>query len=72
MTIRDDQSDVLIRARLCAEDWGVCLRTWRTWDAAGLIPRPVRVGRSVFWRKTELDQWIAAGCPRRDVWEAGK
>lgn len=45
------------------------LRTWRTWDSAGLIPRPIRIGRSTLWRRGELCEWIAAGCPKRDVWE---
>jgi predicted DNA-binding transcriptional regulator AlpA len=53
-------------ARLCAKSE----RTWRTWDAAGWIPCPVRIGRSVFWRLDELHQWTVAGCPRRAEWEA--
>lgn len=53
-------------ALLCAKS----LRTWRAWDSCGLIPRPVRVGRSTLWRVDELKAWIAAGCPRRAEWEA--
>jgi len=53
-------------AQLCAKS----LRTWRTWDSAGLIPRPVRIGRSTLWRVDELKEWVAAGCPRRGDWEA--
>jgi predicted DNA-binding transcriptional regulator AlpA len=49
---------------------GKSLRTWRTWDAAGWIPRPVRIGRSTLWRADELRDWVAAGCPRRTEWEA--
>ncbi|RJP30925.1 MAG: DNA-binding protein [Phycisphaerales bacterium] len=29
----------------------------------GAIPEPVRLGRSVRWRREELARWIAAGCP---------
>ena len=29
---------------------------------AGRIPRPVRIGKSVRWRRTEIEDWIAAGC----------
>ena len=47
-------------------------RTWRTWDALGLIPRPVRIGRSTLWRADELHAWIAAGCPRRQDWEKSR
>jgi len=52
-------------ARLC----GRSERSWRTWDAAGLIPQPVRIGRSTMWRRDELQAWIKAGCPRREEWE---
>ena len=53
-------------ALLCAKS----LRTWRTWDALGLVPRPVRIGRSTLWRADELREWINRGCPRREEWEA--
>jgi predicted DNA-binding transcriptional regulator AlpA len=61
---------LLIAARRAAAMCGKSLRTWRSWDAAGWIPRPVRIGRSTLWRVEELREWIAAGCPRRAEWEA--
>jgi len=63
-------SPLLLTARQAAETCGKSLRTWRTWDAAGWIPRPVRIGRSTLWRADELREWVAAGCPRRAEWEA--
>jgi prophage regulatory protein len=44
-------------------------RSWRNWDAAGKVPRPIRIGRSTFWRPEEIEAWIAAGCPDRETWE---
>ena len=61
---------LLISAKQAAEMCGKSLRTWRAWDAAGWIPRPVRIGRSTLWRIQELRAWIETGCPRRDEWEA--
>jgi len=29
----------------------------------GRIPRPVKLGSLVRWRRAELDAWIKAGCP---------
>lgn len=52
-------------AKLCDR----CERTWRTWDAAGLVPRPVRIGKAVFWRPDELAGWVEAGCPDRKTWD---
>jgi predicted DNA-binding transcriptional regulator AlpA len=53
-------------ARLC----GVSPRTWYTWDAAGKIPQAIHIGRSAFWRPETLRDWVAAGCPDRETWEA--
>ncbi len=52
-------------ARMC----GKTTRTWRAWDAAGWIPRPIRIAHSAMWRVTELQAWVEAGCPRRSAWE---
>lgn len=74
-TLETDQvnahpSQILVTARQAASLIAKSLRTWRAWDAAGLIPRPVRIGRSTLWRVAELQAWIDAGCPRRAEWEA--
>src|SRR5215471_6332831 len=61
---------LLVTAKQAATMCGKSLRTWRTWDAAGWIPRPVRIGRSTLWRADELREWVEAGCPRRAEWEA--
>lgn len=63
-------TSLLISAKQAAAMCGKSLRTWRTWDAAGWIPRPVRIGKSTLWGVDELRAWVAAGCPRRAEWEA--
>ncbi len=59
---------LMLRAPQAATLCAVSVRTWRTWDAAGKIPQPIRIGRSTLWRAEELRAWIAAGCPRRKEW----
>jgi predicted DNA-binding transcriptional regulator AlpA len=61
---------LLVTARQAAELCGKSLRTWRSWDSAGWIPRAVRIGRSTLWRADELRDWVAAGCPCRVEWES--
>ncbi|QEL18838.1 helix-turn-helix transcriptional regulator [Limnoglobus roseus] len=51
---------------------GVSERTIRTWDAAGYIPEPVRVGGKVLWSVAEVRAWLAAGSPDRVTWAACK
>ena len=62
-------ASLLLRAPEAAASCAVSTRTWRSWDAAGRIPQPVRIGRSTLWRLDELRAWVAAGCPRRKEWE---
>ncbi len=66
----EHRAPLLLQAAEAAALCGKSLRTWRSWDAGGLIPRPVRIGRSTLWRSDELKAWVAAGCPRRKEWES--
>ena len=60
----------LLRTHEAAAMCGKSQRTWRSWDAAGHIPQPIRIGRSTLWRADELRAWVAAGCPKRRDWES--
>lgn len=59
---------MLLTAREACQLCGTSLRTWRSWDSAGKVPQPVRIGRMLYWRRFELLAWIEAGCPRRREW----
>jgi predicted DNA-binding transcriptional regulator AlpA len=48
------------------------LRSIRTWDAAGKLPRPIKLGVRVVWVLSEIRAWLAAGAPPREEWEAMK
>lgn len=62
---------LLVDARSAAALLGVGLRTLRTMDAAGRMPAPVRLSPGcVRWKLAELRDWIDAGCPDRELWEA--
>ena len=32
---------------------------------AGRMPRPIRLGALVRWRRCDLDEWIRLGCPSK-------
>jgi predicted DNA-binding transcriptional regulator AlpA len=53
-------------AKLC----GCGERTLWRWSRCGLAPAPVKTGHgkqgAVRYRRAELFEWIAAGCPRVD------
>jgi len=44
----------------------------RKLSAAGRLPAPVRCGRLLRWRASELAAWIEAGLPSRERWETLK
>ena len=60
---------LLLRADQAAALCCTSTRTWRTWNTAGRIPRPIYIGRAPLWRPEELKAWVAAGCPDRDRWD---
>ena len=37
--------------------------------AAGRLPKAIRLGGSRKWRRAEIEEWVAAGCPIRTDWE---
>ncbi len=38
-------------------------------DKQGKLPRALRLGSSKRWDLGEIQQWVAAKCPPRDVWQ---
>jgi predicted DNA-binding transcriptional regulator AlpA len=54
----------LLSAAEAAQMAGVAKRSWWRYVSSGKAPAPVRLGGVVRWRKSELAEWIAAGCPR--------
>jgi predicted DNA-binding transcriptional regulator AlpA len=63
---------LVIDARQLAAVLCVSVRTVRSWDAAGKLPAPIRIGGRVLWRAGEVRDWIDAGAPDRAAWEAGR
>jgi len=63
-----DSKQLLLNCREAAKTCSVHPKTWRNWHLRGLIPPPVWVGRSLFWRADEIAQWIEADCPKRNEW----
>ena len=60
---------LLLDAKAAACFCGVSRSHWLSMHSAGLVPAPVRLGRSVRWNRQELEAWAAAGCPARERWE---
>ena len=63
-------SPLVVDARRLAAMLCAGIRTVRTWDAAGRLPAPLRIGGRVVWRSDEIRAWLAAGAPDRETWAA--
>jgi predicted DNA-binding transcriptional regulator AlpA len=64
VTIDRDKLRELLTAAEAAEMAGAAKRSWWRFVSSGRAPAPVRLGGLVRWRRAELAEWIAAGCPR--------
>ncbi|MEZ6098161.1 MAG: helix-turn-helix domain-containing protein [Pirellulaceae bacterium] len=57
----------LINVTQLAELLNLSVRTvWRL-NAQGKLPAPLRLGRSVKWRKNEIYEWLANLCPTHSL-----
>jgi predicted DNA-binding transcriptional regulator AlpA len=63
---------LVVDARRLGKLLGAGLRTVRTWDYAGRLPPPLKIGGRVVWVVAEIKAWLAAGVPSRAEWEATK
>ncbi len=59
---------LMVDARALGFLLGFGLRTIRSMDAAGKLPRPLRISHSVRWSLSEIRDWIDAGAPDRETW----
>jgi prophage regulatory protein len=64
VTLDPEHLRELLTAAESAEMAGVAKRSWWRYVSSGRAPAPVRLGGAVRWRRSELAEWIAAGCPR--------
>ena len=66
MNVHMEQSPPL-PALLTADDVAKLLscssRSLRRLADQGSVPRPVKVGGLVRWRRVAIDKWLAEGCP---------
>ena len=54
----------LLDVRAAARLIGVSARSVRRLADCGRMPAPLRLtGGLIRWRRSDLDEWIAAGCP---------
>ena len=63
----EETTDRLLTVREVASRLGISSRQVWKLQSAGQIPRCVRLGGSVRWRSTDIDQFISNGCKMSEV-----
>ena len=61
---------LVVRAKELAKLLSVSLIHIRRLDSAGKLPKPIRLGGCVSWRRGEIAEWLEAGSPPREKWMA--
>jgi predicted DNA-binding transcriptional regulator AlpA len=62
---------LLLSAEETAALLGICERFLCQMHNSGeLGPLPIGLGRRKLWSRFELEAWVQARCPRREVWVA--
>lgn len=62
----------LLTAKAVGEMLSLSKRTIFRLDCSGKIPAPVRINFSVRWRQSDIENWVACGCPDRKTFEVIK
>jgi predicted DNA-binding transcriptional regulator AlpA len=68
----DPQQVLAVDARTLGSMLNLSVRTIRTLDSSGKLPRPLRIGHAVRWSVPEIEAWLAAGALDRRTWESVK
>lgn len=55
---------VMLKSKDVAQLLNISLRTLRRMQSACAMPPPIRLGRILLWKLTDIMLWIEAGCPR--------
>lgn len=50
----------------------ISIRTLQRKLDLGEVPAPLRIGKSVRWVRSQIEEWILAGCPKNYVHQGGK
>ncbi len=63
---------LLVDAQTLAKLLSCGVRTVRTMDYAGRLPRPLKLNARTLWYLPEITRWLEAGAPDRETWESLK
>ena len=67
-----NQKAQLLTARKLAKTLSTSVRSIWRYQSAGRLPETVKIAGAIRWRQSDIEKWIALGCPSRQEFEARK
>ncbi len=64
-----DELPALLDVKSVSKMLGASKSTIYNWKDTGLLPDPTQIGGTVKWRRDEILDWIANGCPPQTRWK---
>ncbi|HMO85636.1 MAG TPA: AlpA family phage regulatory protein [Lacipirellulaceae bacterium] len=61
-----DEPALLLDVEEVSQLVGISVRQVQRLKSLGQFPKEVRLGGSVRWRRSDIEQWVADGCPKLD------
>lgn len=58
---------LLLTAKEAARACGLSPASWHRLTSSRKNPAAVRIGGIVRWRRSDIEEWVVAGCPDRDT-----
>ena len=59
----------LLTAKDAAQLCRLSKRSWLRFNTCEKVPEPLRIGGSLRWRLSDIEQWQSMGCPDRAAFE---
>ncbi len=71
--MNEQKAEKLLTAKAISERLSLSKRAVFRMRSAGLICDPLKCGQgAIRWRQSDIEQWIAWGCPSKSEFEARK
>ena len=72
MTSENEPRKTLLSAKEFAKMISLSFRQVHRLNSCGKIPKPVKIGGALRWKREDIELWIAMQCPDRQTFEAQK
>jgi predicted DNA-binding transcriptional regulator AlpA len=66
----DMPEPLLLDAEYASALSGISVIQWWRMHAAAQVPECIKIGRRTLWRRSDVEKWIAWGCPSRKEFTA--